>query len=219
MTRNGFLGALPPEVADALLARPARSFAVDAPLMTEGVSPGPVHLILEGRVKVVTQTASGRPVVLAVRGPGELIGELAALDGLARSASALPLVPTTAVSMPGEQFRELLLAYPAAALALLSTTAARLRDADLVRTQFTALDSAGRVAARLVELGEQHGERTPEGLLVDLGLTQDEIASWTGTSREALGRALTAFRTRGWISTERRRVVLLNVEALRKRGS
>lgn len=56
-------------------------------------------------------------------------------------------------------------------------------------------------------------------LLQGLGLTQDEIASWTGASREALTRALGAFRSRGWISTERRRVLLLEVEAMRMRGS
>jgi CRP/FNR family cyclic AMP-dependent transcriptional regulator len=85
--------------------------------------------------------------------------------------------------------------------------------------EFTALDSAGRVAQRLVELAERFGDRTAEGLLIDLGLTQDEIASWTGTSREALTRALTLFRQRGWIATERRRILLLDVESMRRRAS
>jgi CRP-like cAMP-binding protein len=215
----GFLDLLPATVSQRLLTDSRRRYPQGATLFTDGDVAGDVHVLISGRVKVLTDPLIGRPVLLALRGPGDLVGELAAFDGGRRSATAVALEDTVTVSLTIERFRALLLAHPAVTLHLLGLTAARLRDADAKRVEFTALDSGGRVARRLVELAEGWGERVPEGLLVDLGLTQDEIASWTGASREALTRALGAFRSRGWISTERRRVLLLDVEAMRKRGS
>jgi CRP-like cAMP-binding protein len=177
-----------------------------------------VHVILSGRIKVVTETLVGRPVLLALRGQGDLVGEMAAFDGDRRSATAIALEDTVTLALTVEHFQRLLQAHPEAALHLLRLTSLRLRDADRKRVEFTALDSAGRVATRLAELAERWGEHTEEGLRIDLGLTQDEIASWTGASREALTRALATFRERGWISTDRRRVVVHDLEALRQRG-
>ena len=215
----GFLDLLPASVTSRLVAESRRRFPHGATLFTAGDVATDVHVVLTGRVKVLTDTLIGRPVLLALRGPGDLLGELAAFDGGRRSATAVTLEDTVTVSLGIERFRALLFAHPEVTLHLLGLTSQRLRDADAKRVEYTALDSGGRVARRLVELGERWGEPTADGLLIDLGLTQDEIASWTGASREALTRALASFRQRGWISTERRRVLILDVESMRRRGS
>ena len=66
----------------------------------------------------------------------------------------------------------------------------RLRDADRKRIEFGAYDTTGRVAARLVELAERFGEPTEDGLRIGLPFSQDELAGWTGASREAVSKAL-----------------------------
>ena len=215
----GFLDLLPQAVSDRVVLEGRRRHRQGATLFRVDDPAGDVHVLMTGRVKVVTETLIGRPVLLALRGPGDLVGELAAFDGGRRSATAVALEETVSVVLTAERFREILLDNPATSLGLLGLASQRLRDADGKRIEFTALDSAGRVARRLVEMAERWGEPCPEGLLIDLGLTQDEIASWTGASREALTRALGAFRKRGWLSTERRRILLLDVESLRRRGT
>jgi CRP-like cAMP-binding protein len=94
----------------------------------------------------------------------------------------------------------------------------RLRDADRKRIEFGAYDTTGRVAARLVELAERFGERTEEGLRISLPLSQDELAGWTGSSREAVTKALRTLREEGWIQTGRLHVVIHDLEALRDRA-
>jgi CRP-like cAMP-binding protein len=83
-----------------------------------------------------------------------------------------------------------------------------------------ALDSIGRVACQVVELAERYGTVAEDGaILVDLPLTQHELAGMTGSSREAVGKALQLFRRRGWILTARRSITVVDVEALRSRAT
>lgn len=94
----------------------------------------------------------------------------------------------------------------------------RLRDADRKRGEFTAQDSMGRVAARIVELAERFGESSETGVHIDLPISQEELAGWTGCSREAVSKALQAMRGLGWIETQRRSITALDIEALRRRA-
>ena len=74
------------------------------------------------------------------------------------------------------------------------------------------------MAARLVELAERYGEPAARGLRIGLPLSQEELAGWTGSSREAVSKALQTLRNVGWVVTERRRITVLDLEALRRRS-
>jgi CRP-like cAMP-binding protein len=98
--------------------------------------------------------------------------------------------------------------------------AQRLRDADRKRIEFGAQDSTGRVAARLVELAERFGTGSSDGeIKIALPLSQDELAGWVGSSREAVSKALGVLRSAGWIRTSRMSVVVLDLPALRRRAA
>jgi CRP-like cAMP-binding protein len=97
---------------------------------------------------------------------------------------------------------------------MIRVLAERLRDADRKRVEFSALDTLGRVAWRLLELSERFGSETDEGILVELPLSQEQLASWCGASREATVKALASLRSLGTITTGRRRVVIRSPEAL-----
>ncbi len=79
-------------------------------------------------------------------------------------------------------------------------------------------DSVGRVARRLCELAANHGN-TQVTTPLELELTQDELASWTGTTRETVSRALRLMRQLGWVSTGHRTITVLDPDALRERGA
>lgn len=177
-----------------------------------------VIVLRAGRVKVSSDTASGTEVVLAVRGPGALLGELSAIDGGPMSATVTALEPVTALAVPSPEFERYLLGHARVSYLLMQEVTRRLRDADRKRIEFGAYDTTGRVAARLVELAERFGEQTPEGLRIGLPLSQDELAGWTGASREAVTKALRTLREEGLIQTGRLHVIVLDLAALRDRA-
>src|SRR5688500_1447265 len=183
--------------------------------MTEGEASDHVIVLLSGRAKVSSYTEDGKEVVLAFRGPGELLGDFSALDGAPRSATVAALETIEALILGSEKFLAFLEDHPRVAILLLRTWSHRVRDADRKRVEFGAYDTPGRVARRLLELVERYGDSQGK---ISLSLTQDELAGWTGSSREAVSKALREFRDRGWISTGRRTISVIDVDALRNRA-
>jgi CRP/FNR family transcriptional regulator, cyclic AMP receptor protein len=176
-------------------------------------------VLLSGRVKVCSTTDDGREVVLAVRDAGELLGEMSAIDGEPRSATAVALEPVEVLAVPASSFLTFLERNPKVALLLMRSLVRRLREADGMRVEFAAQDTVGRVAARLVDLAQRYGQEHSSVIRIDLPLSQEELASWTGCSREAVTKALHAMRELGWIETGRRTVTVLQLDALRRRGA
>ena len=184
-------------------------------LFTEGDLADRVFVIERGWVIVTSIAPGGREIVLGLRGPGDVIGDLSALDGAPRSATAVAAGEVEATVAPGSALIRAL-SDAAAAMELLRVLASRLRDADRKRLEFAALDTLGRVAWRLHELSERFGEDTADGIDVELPLSQEQLASWCGASREATVKALAALRTLGCISTGRRSVLIRDLQALRR---
>lgn len=217
---EGFAGELTAQELDDLASRGVRRpFRRGAFVMTEGEASDHVAVLLAGRVKVSSYATDGKEVVLAVRGPGELLGDFSALDGAPRSATVSALEAIEALMIPAERFKAFLQDHPRLAVLLLQTWSRRVRDADRKRVEFGAYDTPARVARRLIELVERFGEADGASMRISLSLTQDELAGWTGASREAVSKALREFRDRGWISTGRRAITVLDVESLRSRAT
>ncbi len=192
-----------------------RQFARGQELAHEGQLADRVLLLRTGRVKITSTTPNGREVVLAFRGPGDLVGELAALDDHPRSATIRALEQVEALAVDRDEFLTLLAREPQASLALLQLLSRRLRDADVKRVEFAAFDTLGRVAVRLNELCDRFGEPDGPAIRIELPLSQEELAGWTGSSLESVGRALQTMRSLGWIETGRRVVRVLDAAALR----
>jgi CRP/FNR family transcriptional regulator, cyclic AMP receptor protein len=184
-------------------------------LFTEGDLADRVFVIERGWVIISSIAPGGREIVLGVRGAGDVIGDLSALDGAPRSATAAAVGQVDATVASGSALTRAL-TDTGTAMELLRILAARLRDADRKRLEFAALDTLGRVAWRLQELGERFGEETSAGIEVELPLSQEQLASWCGASREATVKALAALRTLGCIATGRRSVLIRDSEALRR---
>lgn len=184
-------------------------------LFVEGDRADRVLLIEQGRAMLTCTSDRGRDIVLGVIGPGDIAGELSALDGEPRSATALALDEVEAVVAPASALTRAL-SDADAARELISVLAARLRDGDRKRLEFAALDTLGRVSWRLLELSDRFGRQTAEGTAVELPVSQEQLASWCGASREATVKALAALRAIGCITTGRRSLVIRDVDALRR---
>jgi CRP/FNR family transcriptional regulator, cyclic AMP receptor protein len=188
-------------------------------LLQQGQVGDSVAIIAKGRAKVSYTTREGRELVLRFCGPGELVGELAVLDQRPRLSSVTALEPMEVLLVPARDFVALLGNMPGLALELSRMLSRRFRDADLKRVEFGASDTVGRVAARLVELAESHGNPTEEGILITLPISQDELGAWTGASRAGVAAALRTLRELGWIATERRRLTVRDVDSLARRAT
>jgi CRP/FNR family transcriptional regulator, cyclic AMP receptor protein len=192
-----------------------RRFPRGDALFHQGDDPGMVLIIQSGRIKVSVVTPDGHDVMLGYLQPGTVLGDLAALDGEPRSTTAIAIDAVEAMGVPMLAFRTLLEERPGIMRALALIAAQRLRLADRQRVEFAAYDVLGRVARRIDELAES-GTETAEGIEIDAGLSQEDLAAWTAASREAVSKALGAMRTLGWIETRRRMIVVRDRGALRR---
>ncbi|OLT12517.1 cyclic nucleotide-binding protein [Actinomadura sp. CNU-125] len=220
---GSFLAELTPaERADLEARGHVRAFERGEALFVEGDRSGWVAVLLKGRVKAFTYREQGGEALLAVREPGALLGELAAIDGLPRSATVEALEPVRALAVPSKDFTKFLEANGRASLIIMRTLCERWRDADRKRAEFGMFDATGRVAQRLVELAERfgvpYGSGQPggESVRITLNLSQEELAGWVGASREAVSKALRHLRGHGLIETGRRRLIVHDLQALRQ---
>jgi CRP/FNR family cyclic AMP-dependent transcriptional regulator len=178
-----------------------------------------VMILLGGHVKATLVGEGGREALLSLRDPGDVLGELSAIDGQPWVATVTALDEVTALVVPAPVFRTHLETTPRVAVALLAVVTRRFREATLMRSQFGGSDTIARLAARLVELAERYGTRTDDGILITLALSQEELGAWAGASRAGLANALRTLRELGWIATQRRRILVRDLESLRARAA
>jgi CRP/FNR family transcriptional regulator, cyclic AMP receptor protein len=216
-----FLEALAAPERDALLAAGhRRGWAAGEVLFRERDTAGSALVIVSGLVKICKRGQGGDELILSLCGPGDLLGEVTAVQGATRSADVVALQDVEAVVVAVADLRELLTRYPPIALVLLELALRRLRLADQRRLEFASAESLPRVTSRLLELAERFGVGAPDGVLVvDMPISQEELASWAAASRESTARALRTLRELGLIETHRKRMVVLDAGGLRQHAS
>jgi CRP/FNR family cyclic AMP-dependent transcriptional regulator len=172
-----------------------------------------VGVIEVGHVTVSVLDADGSQVLVAIRGPGDLIGELASVDDEPHSASVIARTDLTVLLIPTADFMRTTIRHECLVEAMMRVLAARLRESDDLRVEMATKDVAARVASRLLLLSDW---ATGPGHA--LAISQQELASWVGASREAVGKALASFRKRGFVSTRRGHIVVEDEGGLRARA-
>jgi CRP-like cAMP-binding protein len=187
-------------------------------LFHEGEAGDCLYVIRSGKVKLGRRSNDGRENLLAVLGPGELIGELSLFDPGLRTATATALTDTVVLQMGHGELAKWLATTPSVAEHLLRILARRLRRTNEALADLVFTDVPGRVAKRLLDLSERFGQPVSDGIRVAHGLTQEELAQLVGASRETVNKALADFATRGWIRREGRAGVLIETERLERRA-
>ncbi|OGR83413.1 MAG: hypothetical protein A2902_01475 [Elusimicrobia bacterium RIFCSPLOWO2_01_FULL_64_13] len=175
-----------------------------------------LYVLVSGRVKIYT-SAGSRTKTFALLDPGDFFGEMALLGEPTRSASARALLDTELLVLERKDFHKFLKADPGLSLTVLKTLCSRLRRADMEIEMLSFQNVIGRTAITLTELEAKYGRQVAGGILIDAGITQQELADLIGTAREMVTRVLTRFRKMRAISLERAtgKIVILDKEKLK----
>jgi CRP/FNR family transcriptional regulator, cyclic AMP receptor protein len=216
---DAFLDRLEPTDREALLsAGHPRHYRAGETVFLAGDPGDFVVLITRGRVKVVAPSPTGTEAVLSLRGPGDLLGELAAVEDEAttRVATVLALDAVVCRVVRAVEFRSILAGHPAIGIELLRMMAARLRSSDRRLIEFGAYDTTRRVARLLADMAATDGRPSGTGVVLREGLTQDDLGGLVGASRESVARAFATLRSLGFVSTGRRQVVVTDLAGLRQ---
>ncbi|MEU7019497.1 Crp/Fnr family transcriptional regulator [Streptomyces sp. NPDC046203] len=210
-----FLHALPAADRRALLAEGApRCYAQGEVMIRERDASAYVLALLSGWSAVSVDTERGARLILALRGAGEIVGDLAAVDRGPRSATVTALGQVEAVAISGNRFRRFLAARPHATALVMRQLATRLRSADVERRSLASETVLQRLAVRLVELAERAGRRDESGTALELRLPQHDVAAAIGATREAVAKALRLLREQGVVRTAQRTVIVIDMPVL-----
>jgi len=189
---ENLLSVLPKEVAAALFAA-ARThhLKADQTLFTAGDPGDGCYRVESGLLKVTVISASGRERILAILGPGALVGELAMIDAQPRSASVVAARDSKLSYISRLTFEKVSEAHPEVYRHIVNLLVRRLRDTNSVITAMTFLSLKGRVAYALLSLAEAFGQDVGAGrIVVRQKVTQADLAAMTGIARENVSRIL-----------------------------
>jgi len=175
-----------------------------------------VYFLLSGEVRVLMRTASGREVILNEMKPGEVFGELAALDGIKRSANVTALTRGEACVMPAPVFKELLFANRPVAERLFCLMASRLRELNAKFMEQTVLDLRHRLYSELLRLSVPRSDKTGERVITPPPF-HHIVAARIGCRREQITREFTMMTQEGLIERTRGALILRRPEVLQAR--
>ncbi len=196
-----------------------RSFHRGEVIFHQGDPGDTLHLIRNGRVKVVLPAETGDEVVLAVLGPGDCFGELALLDGGPRSASVVAMESVETWVLGRQDFLLFFRSNIEAAERLIINLARTIRRTNEDVADLAFLDLPGRLAKKLLELAESYGQQQEGGKVIEITvpLTQEELASMIGATRPSVNKVLGLYEDQGAIQRRGRRIAILRPDVLRRR--
>ena len=177
-----------------------------------------LYIVMSGKVKVCYPGDEGETII-ALFSKGDFFGDLSVLDGEGRSADVVAIEPTEVLVLAAEDVHASINAFPAIAIALLRELAGRLRRSTEWIHALSCQDVYGRIAAQLLHLSEAHGVDVPDGgRMIRLRLTQHDLASLVGASRESVNKAMGYFKSKNYIRVDSaHQITVYDREALEKR--
>jgi CRP/FNR family transcriptional regulator, cyclic AMP receptor protein len=188
-----------------------------ARLMASDTPGDSAYVIRHGAVKVHVELEDGRDVIVAILGPGEIVGEMSVIDRETRSGSVVTLEDSVLFWIDREAFQTCLRTMPKLTLNLTEILSRRLRIANERIKALASLDVYGRIAHHLLVLAREYGEQVDGGTLIPIRLTQGELASLVGSSRVRANQALVQLTRRGAITTDtRHHITVLKMDLLER---
>ena len=172
-------------------------------------------VVVRGRVKVCSHSEDGKELVLNLINAGEVVGEIALLDGADRTADAVTLTETELMVLERRDFVPFLQRHPDACMRLFAVLCERLRKTSELLEEALFLEGPSRLAKRLVHLAEVFGKPVSGGVRIDIPLSQQQLGNMVGMSRESMNKQLKQWRQDGLIRTENGHYVLTDLDALR----
>ena len=193
-----------------------RQYQKDDYIFLEGEAPEALYIIRTGKVKVLRHSTDGKDVVLRVGGVGHLLGTVAVFDGGGYPGTAQVIEECTALVIARNDCLTLVNRYPVFALAVISDLGSRLRSSAEQIRSLAVERVEQRIARVLLKLAESAGSDSPEGRVIEMPLTRQDVADMTGTTVETAIRVMSKFRRLELIKTRRGKVVLVELAALQE---
>lgn len=179
-----------------------------------------LYLIQSGQVRIFINGLDGSETSVILCGrPGEVFGELAVIDGLTRSASAVAMTETVLYTISRDRFRQIMQENPQIALNFMKILSKKVRYNTHQVDSLASLDISRRLARKLLELGQDYGTAETNGVRISTPLTQSNLASLIVATRESINKVMRTFREQGLIETEGRHIILCDVAALREEAA
>ena len=218
LERNSLFRGLAAATLDRLAALSSkRTFKSESVIFLRGDPGDALFGVVSGRVRVSTQTANGREVILNVMKPGDVFGEIALLDGQPRTASATALSPTQLIIIQRADFIALLQRDPQLAIHLIELLCGRVRWTSQQMEDTSLLNVSQRLAKRVLHLASSQGLPTKEG--VEIRISQEQLAKFLGLSRQIVNKYLQTWKRKRWIGLGRGRLIVSDERALLKLGT
>jgi CRP/FNR family cyclic AMP-dependent transcriptional regulator len=193
-----------------------RHFKAGEIIFHEGDSGQLLYLVKSGSVRIFVNGLDGSETsVILVGRIGQMFGELAVIDGLPRSATAVSISPTTLCTLSRDAFRKHMRHYPQLSLNFMKELSMRMRYNTRQMDSFASLGVSQRLARKLMELGQSYGQAQPNGVVISMTLTQSDLASLIGATRESINKNLRDFRRQQWIHMEQGQITITDPDALR----
>jgi CRP-like cAMP-binding protein len=209
LRRNVILSELAPAAFREFLALGrSKQFARNTLIFSKGDAGDCVYAIARGRIAIETVSEDGKIALLNFLGPGDLLGEIAAVDGNERTAGARSLTAATLVRIERSDFMGFLERHPKAARKVMELLCSRLRWTSAVIEDLTFLAVPQRLAKRLLALSRQYGVDVGSGTKIAEPVSQESLAQMLGVTREFVNRCLRYLQDRGAIRYEQGHIVI-----------
>src|SRR6202051_4988958 len=182
-----------------------------ATIFSKGDPGNSLVAVISGAVKISISSADGRSAILNLLGPGEIVGEVALLDGQARTADATANTNCEIFVIDRREFLPFVRSQPELAMKFIELLCARLRWTSDQVEQIILQNLPGRLASALIRLTEKH-KLAPGGRTI--AVTQQEISEIVGMTRESINKQLRIWASRKWVRLEHGAIVVLNTEQL-----
>jgi CRP-like cAMP-binding protein len=206
---NPFFAVLEPEALDAIAALCVpRTLNMEETLFVKGDEGDALYAVRRGRIRIATGTQTGRRLTLNLLGPGDVFGEVALLDGRARTADAIASEPTELLMVYRRDFLALLERQQKVAIRIIELLCERIRWMSTRMEESALMPLPARLAQRLLALSEDYG--------AELDVSQEELAEYVGAGRESVNRQLQTWRRQGSVELGRNRIRVLQSAQLRQ---
>jgi CRP-like cAMP-binding protein len=193
-----------------------RDFAAGVTLFHQDMPGMMLYIIETGCVRVFSVGRTGQELTFEIFGPRDVLGELSILDDKHHTATAITILPSVIWLMPKSALDELLAGSSATAMAMIRILVKRIRSRAQYTEAMTFQDVQGRVAYALINLAERFGAESVNGLEIDIPLTQVDLGSIIGVTRESVNKALATLRAQELVSLDGSRLSILNLGGLQR---
>ena len=215
LAQHFLLGQLDEAALDTLLAVASERRFTNGQVIFQKGDPGTSMMaVLGGRVRISAYSEDGREIILNMVDPGQLFGEIALLDGKERSADATAMGKTELLILDRRDFLPFLERNPKIAVQLIEVLCDRVRRTSEMVESIAFLDFGARLARLLLQMAENYGKPTDDGLLIDLRISQADLGNLIASTRESVNRQLSAWTQEGVIAVDQGKITLIDEDAL-----